>query len=746
MQHGGAGQVSLARALSQKKENRPDRVTRERVGRVWYPEAHHSVLGRTAKMKHTTKTYLWGIAIAGAMLPTSVVRAQNDTTPAGIETLTAEQVANLTDDEIAALSGEVIVTEGKKKAAPRPPISEEVVESEELREMPGARGDALLAMKSMPGVAKSEGFMGAGGDLIIRGAAAEDSLYMIDGIAIPITMHFGNLQSVLPTYMMSGISYVPGGFGVEQGGGTAGMVHITSSDVIPETTTGFAELSFINAGVYLAGPIWKEQNLSFQSGMRRSLVDAILPAMLPDDIDLSFKTYPQYYDGQLKVDWRPNYRNRVFLNTIVSADFIELTSGEENAHEPMDKGTLEGESSFWRSYGVWNFEGDEGSSRLLFAVGGDRLYQAYQGGPAYEVKPMSVELREDAHWDVSSRVALRLGAHLKRSVGDVSASFPLPNQEGVPQDPNLSNDPALDVDQDIDEFVTSEYMAVDLRLPKDLRVTAGARMDYFGHIDASTFSPRISMSYPAYEGGELMASLGRYSRPLHLAEAIPDTLRPELSTQAQVGIRHTLSDGLDVSATAFRTDYEDLVVRSPEYQGGDINLAYQNGGTGRAQGAEFMLRMQRENLRGWLSYSYTRSHRTDYEGMEERLFDHDQPHNLVAVASWRYGGWRFGGKFQLASGLPYTPVRDSIYLADSNTYRPVFAGNNSGRLETSHQLDLRVAREFRAGDWNLSAYLDVTNVYANAPVSGYAYGFDYKEKEAETGAPLLPALGVKGEF
>jgi len=689
----------------------------------------------------------WQVGIlvfAGAMLP-PLAEAQEQPV-AGIETLTAEQISRMSDAELAALSGEVIVTSGRKRATPIEPIAEEVIEAEELREMPGARGDALVAMKNMPGVAKAEGFRGTGGDLIIRGAAAEDSLYLLDGIAIPITMHFGNLQSVLPTYMMSGISYVPGGFGVEQGGATGGMVHIQSADFVPETTTGFAELSFINAGVYLAGPIWKDKNVSFHFGMRRSLIDAVLPAMLPDDLDLSFKTYPQYYDGQLKIDWRPNHRHHFFWNTIASGDYLEFTSNEEDPHEPAAKGTLSAESSFWRSYGVWSFEGDEANSRLVAAVGGDRLYQGITDGPEYEVKPRSFEIREDAQWDVSGSVAIRVGGHLKRAVGDVSATFPRPNQEGVPTDPNVTSDPALDLDEPIDDLVTAEYMAVDVRLPNDVRFTTGVRMDYYGHIDRSTLSPRISMSYPVYSQGTLSASLGRYSRPLHLAEAVPDTLRPETSTQAQLGLSHKFSPGLEASVTGFHTDYNDLVVQSMDYQGGDIDGAYQNGGTGRAHGAELMVRIQRAALRGWIAYTYSRSHRTDYVDAEERLFDHDQPHNLVAVASWGLGAWRFGSKFQLASGEPYTPVQDSVYLADHNVYQPVFAATNSGRLETSHQVDVRVAREFRFADWNLSAYLDVTNVYGNAPVTGYDYGFDYREKEAATGAPILPALGVKGEF
>jgi hypothetical protein len=89
---------------------------------------------------------------------------------------------------------------------------------------------------------------------------------------------------------------------------------------------------------------------------------------------------------------------------------------------------------------------------------------------------------------------------------------------------------------------------------------------------------------------------------------------------------------------------------------------------------------------------------------------------------------------------------DSVYLADKNVYRPIHGSINSERVEASHQLDLRVARQFHMQNWKLSAYLDVTNVYAHAATTGYSYGFDYKEKEAESDASLLPAIGVKGEF
>ena len=156
--------------------------------------------------------------------------------------------------------------------------------------------------------------------------------------------------------------------------------------------------------------------------------------------------------------------------------------------------------------------------------------------------------------------------------------------------------------------------------------------------------------------------------------------------------------------------------------------------------------MQHDNLFGWLAYTYTHSRRTDAPGMPERRFDYDQPHNLVAAASWKLGKWTVGGRFRFASGLLSTPVVGSVYLADQDLYQPVYGATNSQRLESSHQLDLRVDRRFQFDAWTLSAYLDVTNVYANPRVFDYSYEFDYSEREPLTDLPILPTIGVRGEF
>ena len=46
----------------------------------------------------------------------------------------------------------------------------------------------------------------------------------------------------------------------------------------------------------------------------------------------------------------------------------------------------------------------------------------------------------------------------------------------------------------------------------------------------------------------------------------------------------------------------------------------------------------------------------------------------------------------------------------------------------------------------LNAYLDIQNVYSRSNVSGIEYSYDFSKKVPETGLPIVPVLGLRGEF
>ena len=61
-------------------------------------------------------------------------------------------------------------------------------------------------------------------------------------------------------------------------------------------------------------------------------------------------------------------------------------------------------------------------------------------------------------------------------------------------------------------------------------------------------------------------------------------------------------------------------------------------------------------------------------------------------------------------------------------------------------LDLRIDKRWQFKTWQLSAYLDVQNVYNNGNVEGLQYNFNYTSRNYVTGIPILPSLGLRGEL
>ena len=151
-------------------------------------------------------------------------------------------------------AGELVEVKGE--APSPPPIGQQSLSREEITRIPGTRGDALQSIRSLPGV----GTAGAGGPglLVIRGSNPQDSYIAIDGIQVPILFHFFGLQSVLPSEFISNIEFSPGGFGVEEGRATGGVINVVTRSEPITKTTAFTELSFINAAALMQTQLSKK--------------------------------------------------------------------------------------------------------------------------------------------------------------------------------------------------------------------------------------------------------------------------------------------------------------------------------------------------------------------------------------------------------------------------------------------------------------------------------------------------------
>lgn len=635
------------------------------------------------------------------------------------------------------------VIEVTDEAPVPPPPGRQDMPREQITRIPGSRGDALTAVRSLPGVGNAVGGGSGPGLLVIRGSAPEDSKITIDGIEVPVLYHFFGLQSVLPSELIENIEFVPGGFGADQGRSTGGVINVvTRAAAVPEPT-GFAELSFINLAGLVQTPLTRSKKLQLTVAARRSMIDFILPAVVPDTVN--FTTAPTYYDGQLRVDWRPRESDKLSAFAFTSLDRLSLINDSLDPNEPTLTKFVN-ETQFTRVIGQWLHARPRWANKLVSSAGLGH-FEVEIGEDRYlRARQRAIEVRDDLTLEPSDRLRVRAGVEGRWNPRDLSVKFPQQPQEGQPPPGNFSTLPLVERELTTHNDLASSYVTADVKPRKGTMVTGGVRLDYYDHIGDVRVAPRLQVAQDLASDVTVRVAFGRYNRGFEQAESVPTNLDPEEADQYVLGAEARLSRDVTASTSLFYTARRALLVTDPLLAQTDPANQYVNRGTGRSYGFEYVIKGKTDRFFGWLAYSYSRSTRVDGPGMDRRLFDFDQTHNLIAVGSWKLGAWELGGRWQYITGQPLTPVVGSIYLADANAFVPVYGPLNSSRIEDGHSLDVRIDRAWKWKTWSLSAYLDVTNVYAHARVLGYNYNYDFSQRAATTELPFLPALGVRGTF
>jgi outer membrane cobalamin receptor len=639
--------------------------------------------------------------------------------------------------------GEVIEIVAKKPAETAGAVT---LRREEVMRVPGARGDVLSGIKNLPGIANNGSLTPFSAGLIIRGSSPEDSRILVDGFEIPVLYHFLGVQSVLPGELIETLDYLPGAYGVKYGKASGGIVDVGSRDV-PKQRSAFAEVSFVNAAALVQGPIGKRGGYIISG--RRSLIDTILPAVLPSDNEnLSFTAYPRYYDYQAKLVYKPMTAWKLSGLLFGSDDKVDLVTNGNEASDPIAVGRLTNATTFTR--GIASAKYREGDWSATLAASGYTDTNHFNVGPSRHLllDRDGFAARADSTWNASKRMVLAAGAEADVTRTAFDIMFTRPPREGDMRPPSFTDDEPLvtvgeNTTRDLGGYVTATVLPV-----KQLAIDAGLRVDTFLYNEYTSVQPRGQIAYRPTSTSTLRAASGLYVRPpQHLDEGLQPDLDPERAVQSSVGAEQRLSRTLTVRTTVFYNALRDLLVLPASRQDEMSAVGYENAGRGTAMGIEVMLEHQSERTFGWISYTGSRATRRDHEGDPLRRFDYDQTHNVIAVGSWKLGKhWQFGGRFQLTTGKPYTPITGALYQADTDRYVPQFGAQNSRRVAAQHQLDLRVDRTWRFDHWKLAAYLDISNVYLNAAAIDYAYNFDYSSRTPITTLPIIPSLGIRGEL
>lgn len=633
------------------------------------------------------------------------------------------------------------------KAAPaRTEVVQRTVSRKDIETSAGTQGDALKAIQNLPGVARPAF---GGGPPVLRGAAPTDSRIYVEGQEIPLLYHFGGLRSTIATHFLDSIDFVPGNFSPDFGRATGGIINIKLRDPAKDTFRGLVDINLYDAGIALEGPLSKDWAIG--GAFRRSYIDTILPALLPSDAAVSFTSAPRFYDYQILATWQPESGRKLRLLWYGSNDSIRILFPRP-ASDPAIRGDLNARIYYHNLQASYDHRFSptfKQSSSIVFGlqtfdttIGPDRFFN---------LDVQRVALRSAWTWQPTPKFALRGGLDALSSNVDISLNIPRQPAEGENTVP-ISTRQNVITRKTAYLFQPAVFFEGSWKPIPKLELLPGFRIDWYNVIHRWSFDPRFVARYEAYPGTVIKGGFGIYQQPPTPAQADntlgTSSLDVIRSLQGSFGVEQRLRDGITMDLVGFYKSLDRVVSTNPAVAFDPRATPYTNLGEGRIYGVELSLKAQvLPTLSFYVAYTFQRSLRTDRPGLSERPFDFDQPHILTLLGSWEIGrGWRTSFRFRLVSGNPETPVTGALYDNRTDTYVPLYGATNSIRQATFHQLDLRVDKTWTFERWKLSLYLDIQNTYNQGNQEGITYSYDYTRQQPLTGLPILPLLGIKGEW
>ncbi len=622
-----------------------------------------------------------------------------------------------------------------------------------IRQVPAAMGevDVLKAALLLPGVQTvGEGASGFN----VRGGSTDQNLILFNGAPVFNTSHLFGFFSAFNPDVIREFKLFKSGIPAEYGGRISSVFDISTRSGNRKNLSGQGGISPITGRLVLEGPLVRER-ASFLLGGRSTYSDWLLKRIEDPAIQNSSAAF---YDLNGKISFEINKDNLLDISAYLSNDYFNLNTDTtyryDNAHV----------TASWRR--VFN-------SRLIGRFSGLISHYKYQVNS--DSRPQEAfSLR----YHINHREATARFTFFPRSDHKIIFGFNGIHYNLLPGSYQPVGDRSLVLPRQLEEengIETALYLSDEIRLTDDLTLYGGLRYalyafmgpatvrNYSGGIpldpvslkDTATYRPwqvaqtyhgpewRVNLRYRLSGRHSLKWSYNRLRQYLNMlsnttAVSPTDTWKlSDRNIRPPVGDQLTLGYYLDFPGQRVETSVEiyykhirDMI----DYKGGAqliMNEAIEQdllNGTGRAYGAEFMVRRTAGKLNGWISYTYSRVlFRTESEFPVEQInngewfpANHDKPHDLTLVSNYR-----FSRRLSISSNVTYSTGRPITYPVARYTVRNMtllhYTRRNEYRIPDYFRWDLSVnvegnlrSRKLAHSSWSFSLY-NVTgrdNVYS----------------------------------
>lgn len=625
---------------------------------------------------------------------------------------------------------------------------------EEIRRSPGGFEDVIRALSILPGVAQAD----AGrNDLIVRGGAPSENLYIIDGLEIPNINHFGTQGatggplSYINLDFVKETSFSTGGFSSLYGDKLSSVLSIDLRNGRNDRFGGKATISASQFGLNLEGPV--SENSDFIFSIRRSYLDFIFKAA-------GFGFVPEYYDLLSKYNFKIDGKNSISFLFVGAYDNVKYFNDTEDQRYDNSRILGSDQKQYFTNLKYRNifYNG-------FIDINYGRSYTSFDTSQRDSLlNPIFKNIAEEEENSLKSDLTIKFSKQFEINAGMGFKVIRVKNDILFPAFITTFGD-TLPVNQSLTDNhfnKFSSYFNLHSVFSERLTTNVGARIDYFNPLaKATVLTPRFSLSYQITELTSINFSAGTYSQaPSYVWFAYSPNKRKLnyiKNNQFVIGTEHRISEDTQVKIEGFYKEYKDypaselreylvLANTGAGYSGSDDNFSVfgleplVSSGIGTARGVEFSAQKKLSDtpFYGVLSLTYSKADFIPLDGIS-RTGSYDQTWIFNFSGGYNFNDeWEASIKFRYSTGKPYTPYNTDGTQSINNF--------NSLRLPDNHSLDLRVDRRWNFIGWTLITYIDIQNIYNRKNISGIRWDFREMKVDDSASIGILPSIGISAEF
>ena len=637
----------------------------------------------------------------------------------------------------------------------------------EVRQVPGAFGDAFRVMEALPGVTPMVSGLPF---FFVRGAPPGNNGYYLDGVRIPLLYHVGAGPSVIHPGLVEKVDFYPGGYPARYGRFAGGILSGETRRPADEIH-GEGNIRLFDAGALIEAPFADGRGTVLAAG-RYSYTAAIISLAAPNAV-------LDYWDYQGRVTWKLGPKDTIGLFGFGSYDFF----GEKR---PNGDTRTAFATQFHRLDARWDHElPNRGKMRTAVTIGSDSTGTEELAG----VRDRILGARMYAEQPLSPDVLIRGGADVTLDHYDLLLSDRLDQRKSQESLYPPRNDLAIGVHVDAviqaaEPWEITPGLRFDLfESVKNLRNVSRSERERNGNGAVPSIDPRLLSRLRLAKSVTLVSTFGISHQPPAFFVPVPGLQLGRLNDGLQTSIQS--SQGLEVALplafmltpTFFYHRYLGLTDFATTCGLTDSSPTQDNTGGdcidkrvgGRTIGFELLLRRAlTQKLTGWLSYTLSRTTRAtrtsayDLESLrniesarskvvsyQEIPGDFDRTHVLNVIGAYDLGrGWRAGARFYYYTGRPYSRRAFGFIV-------PPF---NENRFPDFYRIDARIEKTWRVGaKGRVSVVLEWLNVTLRKEATTVTCGSGATNVEEALAAAnnctfeyigpvTIPSLGVEGGF